>query len=75
MVAMKNNLSIAIAAEVSREHYQLLNFDSLPMSASPRAQIDALKADQEWQQNHQNVMSRRIDQVIEQVRSAHRFYE
>ena len=72
---MKDKLSIAISEEIGGAHYALLNFETLKKSASPKAQIDALNNDRVWQQDHQNDMSRRIDQLIEQIRSVHQFYD
>ncbi len=60
---------LAEAEEIGYDSWWLNNFSQLPLRASKARQITALKNDHEWQENHMNEISRRIDQLIQRIES------
>ena len=65
----KKHEHIAEAEEIGYDSWWLNNFSQLPLRASKARQIAALKNDHEWQGNHMNEISRRIDQLIQRIES------
>ena len=59
----------ARAKRIGDDSYGLINFDSLPNNASIREQIEALREDQKWQEDHMNEISRTIDRLIRDLES------
>jgi len=67
---VKRSEHIAEAAAIGADSFALLNFGQLPRRASRAAQIEALWADQRWQENHHGDISRRIDGLIRLIERA-----
>ena len=61
---MKRQRAIAMAKEIGDMHYQLIHFDQLPKTASKEQQLEALRQDQRWQEQHQTEMNRHIDNLM-----------
>ena len=58
--------SVELRAEaIGNDSFELLNFVSLSAIASKAKQIEALRQDQKWLENHHNEISRRIDNLIQ----------
>ena len=57
------------AKSIGDDSWELLNFTDLPHDASKERQIEALKQDQMWQENHLNMISTRIDNLIDRIES------
>ncbi len=58
--------SVELRAEaIGDDSFELLNFAGLPDNASKVRQMEALKQDQKWLENHHNEISRRIDNLIQ----------
>jgi hypothetical protein len=55
------------AAKIASDSYMLQNWEYLPHNASARRQVEALKADQEWQRKHHDEVSARIDRLIRDI--------
>ncbi len=64
---MKEAKHIEEAKHISADSWQLLNFMQLRKNASKASQIEALRADQLWQENHNNEIIRSIDRLIEDI--------
>jgi hypothetical protein len=52
------------ATKIGNDSYELQAFMQLKVSANRKKQIEALKADQRWQQDHLDEISGRIDRLI-----------
>ncbi len=55
------------AENIGEASFDLLNYSGLPVTASVMRQVEALKKDQEWQTDHQNEISKRIDYLIADI--------
>lgn len=64
---MKRKNHIEDAKAIGDDSWELLNYTQLSSNASAARQIEALKADQDWQRNHQDEVSRRIDVLIADI--------
>lgn len=64
---MKSKNHIENAKAIGDDSWELLNYTQLPSNASAARQIEALKADQDWQRNHHDEISRRIDVLIADI--------
>lgn len=64
---MKSQRAIGIAKEIGDMHFDLLHFNDLPKNASKKKQVEALRRDQRWQEDHQNEMSKHIDHLIDHI--------
>ena len=53
------------AKAIGNDSFELLNFAGLSVIASNARQIEALRQDQRWLENHHNEISRRIDNLIQ----------
>ena len=69
---MKSEATKKTAAEIGDASFALLNFDQLPARCSKVEQVRALKTDQEWQADHHNEISRRIDYLIADIKHGNR---
>ncbi len=58
-----------IAGSIGEDSWSLISYESLPHGASKAKQIKALKQDQKWQEQHINVIARRIDNLIDRIDS------
>ena len=56
-----------IAASIGDDSFSLINYESLSPAASKTKQIEALSQDQRWQEEHHNIISRRIDNLIDRI--------
>ncbi len=61
---MKMQITKDVAKSIGDDSFELLNFTQLPDTASVQEQVDALRADQMWQEDHHNEISRRIAYLI-----------
>jgi len=57
----------AEAEAIGADSWRLLNFSQLPDNASRERQLDALRADKKWQEDHMNEIGRRISALIHDV--------
>ena len=57
------------AKSIGDSSFELLNFNGLPHNASKERQIEALKQDERWQEEHHNMVSKRIDNLIQRIES------
>ena len=57
------------ADNIGEASFDLLNYLGLPVTASAIRQVEALKKDQEWQSDHNNEISKRIDYLISDIES------
>ena len=64
---MKQPKHIKEAHEIGRMSFALLNYEALPKNASVNRQVEALKRDQSWQEDHQAEVSARIDRLIARI--------
>lgn len=64
---MKKTEHIKEAQSIGDDSYELVNFVQLPLNAAAGRQVEALKKDQEWQRNHQNIIARNIDALIQEI--------
>ena len=55
------------AEEIGKDSCSLLHFMQLPKNANRVKQVEALKADQAWQQSHHEEILRRVDRLIRDV--------
>ena len=55
------------AYRIGCDSYALKHWNNLPTTASRKRQIDALRADQRWQRDHHDEVSRRIDRLIRSI--------
>ena len=53
--------------QIEDDSYSLLNYRNLPSLATPSQQVEALRRDKGWQEDHQIEVSRRIDRVIKNI--------
>jgi len=64
---VKQTEHIKEANDIGNNSYQLLNFAQLPKDASAEAQVEALKQDATWQENHASDVMRSIDRLIRKI--------
>lgn len=55
------------AISIGSDSYELQNFMVLKKTASKESQIEALKSDQNWQRDHFDEISGRIDILIQRI--------
>ncbi len=55
------------ATSIGDDSYELQAFMQLKTSASTKKQIEALKSDQRWQQDHLDEVSGRIDRLMHKL--------
>lgn len=55
------------AETIGADSYELIHFNQLPINATTEQQIEALKKDQNWQNNHIAEISSRIDDLISDI--------
>ena len=55
------------AIAIGSDSYELQHFIQLPESASKEQQVEALNRDRNWQRDHFEEISGRIDVLIQQV--------
>ena len=58
------------AKNIGDNSFELLNFVQLPDTATAEKQIQALRADQDWQEDHNTEISRRIDYLMSEISEA-----
>jgi len=61
---MKHMKHIAQANAIGRDSWELNNFQQLRKNASAASQVEALKRDQKWQEDHMGDVSGRIDALV-----------
>ncbi len=64
---MKKPEHIETAVDIGNDSWELINFNQLPKNASVKRQVEALRADRNWQQNHMEQTARRIDNLISEI--------
>jgi hypothetical protein len=76
MLSSKKNKSLKKLREeakaIGKDSYSLLNFERLPLNASVSKQIEALRADRRWQEDHLVEISGRIDRLIQKLEEEHK---
>ena len=55
------------AQHIGADSYSLINYDQLSMDATVGQQIDALRADNRWQQDHHEEIARAIESLIRDI--------
>ena len=63
----KKRRHIIEAHAIGDDSWSLINFQSLPKSATVAEQVDALKADRKWQENHIQEVARNINNLIKDI--------
>lgn len=64
---MKKQVVKDEAEAIGNNSFELINFVELPDTATAQEQIDALRADQRWQEHHNIEISQAIDRLIQLV--------
>ena len=64
---MKHKHHIQEAATIGKDSYWLMHFEQLPPGASLRRQVDALKADKRWQEQHLGEVTGQINRLIKDI--------
>ncbi len=64
---MKIHEAKTIAEDIGNDSWQLISFMQLPNTATKEEQVNALRSDQTWQQNHIDIISSQIDELISAI--------
>jgi len=64
---MKQLEHIQKAKEIGADSWGLINFGSLPYNASAAKQVEALRADMRWMQEHMTEIVHRIEHLIRKI--------
>ena len=64
---MKKPKHVKEAKLIGNDSWELINFTQLPKNASRKRQIEALKDDQKWQEDHMIEISSQIDYLIADI--------
>ena len=62
------------AKTIGEDSWSLVKFDQLPKRASVREQVEALAADQQWQQHHTQYIDGRIDALKTAIDPERKFH-
>jgi hypothetical protein len=63
----KKSRHVITAHGIGDNSYYLMNFHSLPKTATAQEQVDALKNDRRWQEDHTQEVARSIDNLIRDI--------
>jgi len=69
---MKKAEHVTEAKKIAANSYGLMHFDALPDNASIREQIDALRADQSWQEMHAHNIRDQFNALITKLMGVER---
>jgi hypothetical protein len=64
---MKTRSHIHEAINIGKDSWELVNYEALPVNSSAEKQIEALRADQQWQRDHLEAISARIEVLIDDI--------
>ena len=61
---MKKAVHIEEAKKIGEDSFDLLSYNQLPKNASIVQQVEALKDDAKWQEDHNQEVQERIDRLV-----------
>jgi hypothetical protein len=64
---MKLQQAIKDAVSIGGDGFELLNFMSLPKTASAKRQVEALAKDEAWVRDHMEMICRRISALSQSI--------